>query len=84
MHQKVEKRQQQKSINKSLKKHHRYIYRVYQDSRPPRPTKVTANLKSYNIQSKNIQSKKNTKWNTSSYYRKNQIFTLQENSLWFF
>ena len=53
--------------NKSLKKHHRYIYRLYQDSRPAppphppptasRPTKVTANLKSYNIQSKNIQCK---------------------------
>ena len=27
--------------------------------------------------------KQRTKTNTSSYYRKNHIFTLQENSLWF-
>ena len=57
---KSEKTSTTKEINKSLKKHHRYIYWVsqwlvkIQSPRPLRPLKETANL---NLTCKNIQSK---------------------------
>ena len=61
--------------------------RVYQDSQlptcphPTPPTlKVTTNL---NLTCKNIKFKIKNKSNTSSCYRKNQILSLQEDSLMF-
>ena len=74
-----------KQINKSYKKHHQYIYLVshwlgkIQSPRPLQPPKLQqiCNFSSKNIQSKN----KKTESNTSSCYRKNQIFIFQVNSL---
>ena len=71
-------------MNTSLKKHHRYIYSVYQwlgVSRFMAPQGPKANSKFEILLAKIFSLKQKRKSNTSSYNRKNQMFTLQENSL---
>ena len=65
-----------------------YIYWEYQDSPPafsPSPPRWPPMLRSkFEILLFKIFSlKQKAKPNTSSYHRKNQIFTLQQNCLWF-
>ena len=75
----------------TIKKHHRYINWVkymigwvHQDSRPPVLLALKGNSKFEILLGKIFSLKRKAKSNTSCYYEKNQIFTLQENSLWFF
>ena len=57
---------------------------IYQDSRPSPPLGPKGNSKFEILLVKIFSLKQKTKSDTFSYYRKYHIFTLQENSLWFF
>ena len=57
---------------------------LYQDSRPPAPSAPSApkgNIQFEILLVKIFILKQKTKSNTYGYYKKNKIFTLQENSL---
>ena len=63
-----------KYVNKSLKKHHIYIYWVCQDSWPLAPLVPKGNTKFEILLVKIFSLKQKTKSNTSSYYRKKSNF----------
>ena len=57
-----------------------FSYNIIKIPLPPRPPKVITNLKSYLQKIFNLDKNKSNTW---SYYRKNQILPLQENSIMF-
>ena len=68
-----------KQISKSLKKHHKYIYWVYQDSRPQAPSAPKGNIKFDILLVKVFRLKQKTKLNISSYYRKIKFLLFKKN-----
>ena len=84
-HQNVEnhhqQQHQQKLINKWLRKHHRYI--GYIKIRSHRPSAPKSNSKFETFFETVFSLKQKMKSITPSYFRKDQILSLQQNSLWF-
>ena len=60
-----------------------WLGKIHSPSQPPVSSARKGNSKFEILLLKIFSLKQKTKLNTSSSYRKNQIFTFQENSLWF-